>query len=372
MRVLLVQGAAHRGGAERILLALARQLPARGVHPVVGFLAEGPFVDEVRSAGVEVRVLGQLPRAREVRKARSLVDAIATGARAAGADVVLANGEKLAPYAGWAARRSGARSVVWLHDAPLRSPSSAALQLAMRASPHDLVIAGSSWMAERFRATWRMPVRCIPHGIDLDALPQAPGPLRAIAGWADDAETVALVARLQRWKGADIFLRAAARVSRQRPDARFALIGGALYGWETEYAADLPRLAAELGVGDRVWFAGHRDDALGLMAAADVVAHCSRRPEPLGLVVPEAMALGRAVVATRTLGPEEVIDDGVTGVLTDPEDDAGLASAVSRLLADASCRHAMGAAAAQSIRTHWSAAVMADRFAAAFRELVPG
>lgn len=370
MRVLLVQGAAHRGGAERILLALARHLPARGVHPVAGFLADGPFVDEVRSAGVDVQMLGQLPRARELWKARSLVGAIAHGARAAGADVVLANGEKLAPYVGWAARRTGRRSVVWLHDAPLRSPSSTALQLAMRASPHDLVIAGSAWMAERFRATWRMPIRCIPHGIDLDALPQQQAPLRAMAGWPDGAEAVVLVGRLQRWKGADVFLRAAARVSQNRPDARFALVGGALYGWEQEYAESLPGLAAELGLAERVWFAGHREDALELMAAADVVAHCSRRPEPLGLVVPEAMALGRAVVATRTLGPEEVITDGVTGILTDPEDDAALAAAVSGLLADPARRDAMGTAAARAIRADWSAAVMADRFAAAFRELV--
>lgn len=372
MRVLLVQGAAHRGGAERILLALARHLPARGIHPVVGFLADGPFVDEVRSAGVEIHMLGQLPRAREVWKAGSLISAIDRGARAAGADVILANGEKLAPYVGWAARRTGRHSVVWLHDAPLRSPSSAALQLTMRASPHDLVIAGSSWMAERFRATWKMPVRCIPHGIDIDVLPKQPAPLRAIAGWPDGAETVVLVGRLQRWKGADVFLRAAARVSRLRPDARFALVGGALYGWELDFAEHLPQLAAELGLADRVWFAGHRDDALDLMAAADVVAHCSRRPEPLGLVVPEAMALGRAVVATRSLGPEEVVDDGVTGLLTDPDDDAALAAAVAGLLADPARRETMGAAAAQSIRANWSAPVMADRFAAAFRELVPG
>ena len=106
------------------------------------------------------------------------------------------------------------------------------------------------------------------------------------------------------------------------------------------------------------------------MAAADVVAHCSRRPEPLGLVVPEAMALGRAVVATRTLGPEEVIDDGVTGILTDPEDDAGLAAAVAGLLADRANREAMGAAAAAAIRSDWSATAMAERFARALHELV--
>ena len=363
MRLLVAQGAAHRGGAERVLLALARHLPRAGVEPVVGFFADGPFVDECRAAGVTVRQLGGLPRARELWRAGAVIDRIAAAARAEDADVVLANGEKLAPYVGVAARRTGRCAAIWLHDAPVRSPSSAALQLAMRAAPYDVVIAGSHWMAERFRQWWRLPVHVVPHGIDLDSLPTVAAPLRAEAGWPEDAEVVLLAGRLQHWKGADVFLRAAARIARRRPRARFAVVGGALYGWEEPFAASLPVLAEDLGIGSRTWFAGHRDDAVALMAAADVVAHCSRRVEPFGLVVPEAMAMARAVVATRTLGPEEVIDHGRTGLLTTPGDDRELAVAVLGLLGDSDGRKAMGEAAAERVRTVWSAEAMAEGFA---------
>lgn len=371
MRLLLVQGAAHRGGAERILLTLARHLPTQGVEPIVGFLADGPFVDEVRAEGIETASLGVLPRARELWRSRRLVEDIAAGVRRVSADSVLANGEKLAPFVGWAGRRTGCPSIAWLHDSPVRSPSSAMLQLALRLSPRDLVIAPSAWMTEQFRRTWRMPVQHIPHGIDIDALPQSPADLRSMAGWPAGVETVVLVGRLQRWKGPDVFLRAAARVARSRPEARFAIIGGALYGWEEDYARSLHALARELGIADRTWFAGHRDDALELVAGADVVAHCSRRPEPFGLVIPEAMGLGRPVVASRTLGPEEIIEDGITGVLTSPEDDAALAAAIIELLNDPQRAAQIGGAAAVTIREHWTADLMAARFAQAIRGLLP-
>lgn len=362
----MVQGAGERGGAERILLALARHLPARGVEPVVGFLADGPFHDEVAGSGIETVHLGHLPRARDVRQAPAVVDAIAAGIRAVGATAALANGEKLAPYVGWAARRCDVTSVIWLHDAPLRDLASAALQAAMVSSPHDLVVAGSMWMADRFRALLGMDVHCVRHGLDLSAFPP-PCDIRAAAGWSEGSPVVTLSGRLQQWKGADVLIRAAARLLRSGRDARFAFIGGALYGWEEDFAASLPRLAREMGVIDRCWFAGHRDDVLSLLATSDIAVHTSRRPEPLGLVVPEAMALALPVVATRTLGPEEVIDDGRTGLLVRPDDDRSLAAALGRLLDDPSAAKTMGKAAAADIATHWSAPAMADGFARLLR-----
>lgn len=360
---LLVQGAAQRGGAERILLALATHLPEHDINPVVGFMAHGAFADEVAAAGIETRFIGSLPRARQIAASGSVIESIAAAARECRADVLLANGERLAPYVGWAARRAGARSVMWLHDAPLRDGPSAALQLLMKVSPHDEVVAGSSWMAERFRALLRMDVTAINHGIDLAGLPSQPADLRRGPGWPADVPVVVHVGRLQRWKGADVFLRAAARVARAGSPARFAIIGGALYGWEEDYAASLPALASELGIADRCWFAGHRDDSLALMAAADVVVHCSRRPEPLGLVVLEAMALSRAVIATRTRGPEEVIHDGRSGLLVRPGDDRQLAGALMEILSDPDRRARMGDEGRRTIEHSWSAPVMASRFA---------
>jgi glycosyltransferase involved in cell wall biosynthesis len=81
------------------------------------------------------------------------------------------------------------------------------------------------------------------------------------------------------------------------------------------------------------------------------------------MVVPEAMALGRAVIASRTRGPEEVVDDGRTGLLLAPGDEDALAAAMVRLIDDAATRARLGAAGEAEVREHRSAAGMAARFA---------
>jgi glycosyltransferase involved in cell wall biosynthesis len=142
-----------------------------------------------------------------------------------------------------------------------------------------------------------------------------------------------------------------------------------LYGWETEYAASLPGLAADLGIADRVYFAGHRDDALAMMYGCDVVVHSSRRGEPFGLVVVEAMALGRAVIASRSGGPEEILDDGTTGLLVRQDDVNELAAAMNGLVADRARRADLGGAARLAAFTNHSAQTMAAGFASLYAKV---
>ena len=127
--------------------------------------------------------------------------------------------------------------------------------------------------------------------------------------------------RLQHWKGQDVFVAAAAEVARVRPEARFVVVGGSVFGLEPEFFEALKASAAALGVADRLQFTGFRTDVARLMAACDVVCHTSRVPEPFGLVIVEAMVQGRPVIATRGGGPSEVIatdDDGMLVAAGDP------------------------------------------------------
>jgi glycosyltransferase involved in cell wall biosynthesis len=105
------------------------------------------------------------------------------------------------------------------------------------------------------------------------------------------------------------------------------------------------------------------------MAGCDIVVHCSLRPEPLGMVVPEAMALGRAVVASRTRGPEEVVAQGRTGMLVPPGDERALAATISALVADGELRARLGTAGEAEVRANRSASVMAEKFAQLYANL---
>src|SRR5438067_6631862 len=109
--VLFVQPAGERGGPEQILLTLARKLSEYGWRPVVAFLADGPYVDEVRDAGIDTRLLGTAARARHVWRWPDAIRRLSDAANDFEAAVVQANGESVAAWSGWAARRSGASSV---------------------------------------------------------------------------------------------------------------------------------------------------------------------------------------------------------------------------------------------------------------------
>lgn len=190
----------------------------------------------------------------------------------------------------------------------------------------------------------------IHHGVDLAAIRAwrtERATVRAELG-ASTAETLALtVANYRPNKRYPDLLAAARAVLDDGPPIRFAAAGhGPL---EAEVRAE----HARLGLGDRFALLGHRDDAIRLLAGADLFVLASGH-EGLPVAVMEALALGVPVVATRVGGLPEVVTDGVDGLLVPPGDPAALAAAIRRASRpDERARLATGAAAA------------GDRFAAA-------
>jgi glycosyltransferase involved in cell wall biosynthesis len=191
---------------------------------------------------------------------------------------------------------------------------------------------------------------------DPDALP-SPETARRRLGLPTEGPIVTMVARLQRWKGVHVFVSAAERILRQRPDATFVVVGGE-HPTEPGYPAELARQIAAAGVQDRIRLVGLQADVPLWMQAADVVVHASF-DEPAGAVVLEGMALGKPVVAARTAGPMEFVTDGVHGRLATPGDVEELASAILDLLDDDAARSRLGAAARVRAREFGS-----DRFSA--------
>ncbi|MFP5380022.1 MAG: glycosyltransferase, partial [Vicinamibacteria bacterium] len=334
VRALFAHGGLERGGAERVLRSLLRALDRSRVEPVVAFAGDGPFYEEIEALGIEIVRVPAPARLRQIHQTPHMVAALRRAVERSGADVVVANGEKMAVYTGWAARRASRPCVHWLHDAPGTGAGPWSATAAMAATPRAAAIVPSRWMADAFRRRFRLRAAVVENGIDLaelDEAERAATDVRAESGWPGDAVVAAHVGRLQRWKGADVFLRAAARTAQAHDCLRYLVVGGALFGREAGYAASLPSTASALGLNGEVRFTGHRLDATALMAASDIVVHCSTRPEPFGLVVAEGMALGKAVIATRTGGPEEMIEHRRTGLLVPPGDHAALAAALGEL-----------------------------------------
>jgi len=138
-----------------------------------------------------------------------------------------------------------------------------------------------------------------------------------------DAPLIVALGRLHPNKGFDVLLRALARVE----GATLWLAG------EGPLRGELDSLAETLGIAGRVRFLGWRDDGPRLLASADLFV-CPSRHEPLGNVVIEAWAAARPVIAAASQGPSQLIQGGQDGLLTPIDDDAAMAAAIARLLAD--------------------------------------
>ncbi|KUJ84571.1 glycosyltransferase [Microbulbifer flavimaris] len=157
--------------------------------------------------------------------------------------------------------------------------------------------------------------------------------------------------RLHPNKGFDTLLQALEKV----PDAILWLAGA---GPEED---SLKELCRQLGLRERVRFLGWRSEVTALMRTADMFI-CPSRHEGLGSVIMESWAHGCPVIATDSQGPGELIEPGVTGIITPVDQPGPLAETINGLIADDAGRKQLSEAAQSHYRKHFSRAVIVDQY----------
>jgi glycosyltransferase involved in cell wall biosynthesis len=231
----------------------------------------------------------------------------------------------------------------------------------------DRVVVGAVENREAFaRLTGRNPakVSVIHTGIELERFQPGDGraELRASLGYAPDELVVGTLSRLSDTrKGVADFLAMAARVASGCAAARFLIVG------EGVLRPALERQAEELGIRDRVTFAGWRTDVTAVLAGMDVFVMPSLF-EGGPTTVLEAMAMAKPVVATCVGMVPEVIVDSATGLIVPPGDPEALAEAVGRLLDDEPLRREMGQRARAKAEADFSIDLMVERYLAVFAQ----
>jgi glycosyltransferase involved in cell wall biosynthesis len=395
--VVYLSASAALGGAERALLDLVASL--RAAEPAwrlaVVAAEEGPLLARARSLGADARAL-PFPRAlaglgdagadADGRGLRAGIARAAPGSllyllrlgrllRALGPDVVHTNGFKMHLLGAYAAPRSA--RVVWhLHD--FVSSRRAMAGLLRRASGRvAAAIAVSESVAADAAAVCgsAVPIRTVYNAVDLARFDPAGAAmdLDAAAGMAPapaGTVRVGLVATMGRWKGHAVFLRAVAALP---ADARVRayVVGGGIYrtaGSEVDADA-LRRMAAELGIADRLGFTGFVDDPGAAMRGLNVVVHASIQPEPFGLVIAEAMACCRAVIASAAGGAGEIVTPGHDALAVLPGDAEGLSRAIHQLAADPSLRGRLARAGRETALRRFDRARLAVEVAPLYRSL---
>ena len=190
--------------------------------------------------------------------------------------------------------------------------------------------------------------------------------VRTEFGVPAEAPLLLTVGRLDPQKGHLDLIGALRRVVAALPSVHL-VIAGAPQQASAAYEQALRATTAAPELATRVHWAGHRDDVPALLAACDIVVQPSHW-EGFGLVLVEAMAARRPVVATAVSAIPEVVRDGETGLLVPPHDPDALARALLQLCGDPEHRTRLGAAGAARVQSHFTAERMVRETLAVYAE----
>jgi glycosyltransferase involved in cell wall biosynthesis len=258
------------------------------------------------------------------------------------------------------ARLAGCKTIFHLHGGGFRQFAAVEAGALMRRwirhtleSSSVVITLSSSWAQFVSGFAPKARVAVVPNAV----------PLPPPSSVQEEPGRILFLGRLESAKGVFELLAAGALLAPRFPALRL------VFGGEGDVAA-LRRCAAELGIADRLELPGwidprERDAQLARASVFCLPSHA----EGLPMAMLEAMAAGRAVVASSVGGIPETIVDGGNGLLVPPRDEAALARALTQVLGDEALRARLASAARATIEQHYSTEVVCGQLSALYREL---
>lgn len=387
MNILYLNHSEQMSGAENSLRALLWQLRRAypEIEPMIALPGSGTFSQTMRDEGWNVtfaplrriarphNLLSGMTTLVHVLRTAPFVAQLAANTKC---DLIHSNSTTAHLVGGLAGEKTDVPSI-W-HARDLVSLGNIAGALASRAA---CIIAISGSVAERLQndGVPRDKIRVIHNGLDPDEWQVNAGDgrsaaLRASIG-AESSFLFGCPAQLAPWKKQSIFIEAAALLAQDEAcgKARFAILGGDLWGEQREYADSLRALIKKHHLQERFNFIPHQSDSIAAIDAFDSVVLPSL-DEPFGRVLIEGMALEKAVIAFAANGPMEIVTHEHDGLLAmpgknDEESAVSLAASMKRVLVDAEFAHMLGRHARRSVHEKFHIAESANRVVELYREL---
>lgn len=361
-RILHAVLSGRMAGGQKVCLDLIRDQDARGDEVLLSTPSIGPMVEACpKSVRVFFHPVSRVSRpfviaslVRFLRRERP--DLIHTH--------VTVSGNILWRTAGWLA---GIPVVNHVHIGNYVRPASLSGRLARRIDtltariPRRFVVVSRRVAEDLLRQGYPEDrIRVVPNGVKVSLFRQRNGT------GGRTTPVIGCVARLCRTKGQAILLEACSRLEKKLGE--IWLVGE---DQETEgaYRIALEDHARALGILDRVKFLGHRDDVPDLLREMDVLVLPSF-DEGMPLVLLEAMACGVPVVATRVGGVDELVEDGIDGLLVPPGDVAALAEAIDRLVSDPTRARDMGVAGRKKVEERFALSKTVEAVGAVYGEVL--
>ena len=329
------------GGGQRSLLLILERLNKKRFKPFLICPSGGDLIEKAKKLGVETAIIkmGTLKRLNffyipvTVWKLKRFI-------KQKNIDLIHTDAPRQTFYTGIAARLAG-KPIIWhvrVSDPEENVYNKFLLTLSSK------VIAVSKAVRERLEEVAPRSDKfvVIYNGVDLTEFNQQLADKRFKEEFEieDDWILVGTVGQLTRGKGQDIFLRAAAQVSKLFPNVKFIIVGDG----NEDYRKKLEDLSKELRIAEKVIFAGFREEIPQIMSSLDIVVLSSTHLEGFSRIILEGMASSKPVIATRVGGNPEAVKDGKTGILVSPGDPQRLAKAILELVKNENKRFQLGIA----------------------------
>jgi glycosyltransferase involved in cell wall biosynthesis len=355
------------GGAENVLLTLASRLDRNRFRPLVLINEPGWLEDHLHELELPV-IRVEWKRWYDFRLPR----AIAAVVRREGVNLIHSHLPDQNFYSCLAARLVRCPTIVTYHGAvELKDARTLRGKLKLRvvrqtAAAVVVVCEHVRQMLREIGFPAEKLIR-IYNGVDLERFTpeNAGGELRRELGCGARTRLVGMVANVRTTKGHEFFLRAARLVADRFPDTMFVISGDP----HPTLSPPLFDLVNELGLQSCVRFLGYRSDVARWLPQLDAFVLPSTS-EGFPLVVLEAMACARAVVATRCGGTDEMLVDNLSGLLVPVRDPEAIARGICELLCDDGRRTAMGVAARRHLQREFSIDAMLQQYERLYQQCV--
>jgi glycosyltransferase involved in cell wall biosynthesis len=327
MKVLHLMAGAPTGGAETYCVDALLALQSAGFEQMLITRKHTQRLDDLRAAGVKI-VIAPFGKIFRGATRRALADAI----KEFQPDIIQYWMGRAASYAAVGAHRN----IGWFGG-----------YYDLKRYPHMDAYVGVTYDIARHIRNAGAPENKVFTIHTIADLPIAAPIARAEFETPEHAPLLLALARLHPKKGLDVLLRALVNL----PEA-YCWIAG-----DGPLKDELPKLARELGVADRVRFLGWRNDRAALLATCDVCVFPSRY-EPFGTVTIEAWAAGKPLIVTAAAGPKAYVKNEENGLLVPIDDVAALQGAIRRVINDFALREKIVAGGRASYEAQFTPAVM--------------
>ncbi len=371
--VLIVNSSGRLGGAEKILINFFE----KSNKDIFRFFAlvpsPGKFFDVLKEKGIDISIAGNLYKKKFVTRDDSVLRRPFSTANSVMAllkfskdifvhvrvnqiDLVVSCGVKSSIASGLAAKFGKSRCTWLIQDILPDNLYFKIFKLCARIFP-DRIITISRAIKSSFPKSVQAKTDIFIPFLKKDELDTAKRSrsLRKELNIKDKDLVLGIIGKLVPFKGIDIFLNVISVLKKTNPRIKALIVGDAeLEVANPIYENELKKLSRDLGLREDVIFTGWREDIYDILATIDILVHPPKRPEGFGRVLIEAMAASKPIVAFDHGAVREIIEDGISGILVEPLDEALLAAKLNDLIYDEAKRNRMGEAARKKVEEHFN------------------